>query len=153
MLLGSAIWRLAPIAWEALTGPLTPLQMMFGVLWVAFMAYSEGYRGFQKAFSPRVVVRAIWLKDHPRPWLVALAPLFCMGMVHATRKRLIVSWVLFTVIVGFVVAVKLAPAPWRGLIDTGVVVGLSWGIASIAAVLFQASRGRVPVTPSDVPEE
>lgn len=151
LLLGSAVWRLAPIAWDAVTGPLTSLQLTLGVLWVAFMAYSEGYRGFQKAFSPRVVVRALWLRRHPRPWLILLAPMFCMGLVHATRKRLTVSWVLLTVIVAFVMAVKLTPAPWRGLIDAGVVVGLTWGLVATAAILIQAFRGQLPDTPSDVP--
>ena len=107
LLLSSAVWRLTPIAWDALTGPLSTVQTGFAVFWVIFMAYSEGYKGFQKAFSPRVVVRAAWLRTHPRAWLVLLAPLFCMGMVHATKKRMVVSWTLMVVIVGFVVAVKL----------------------------------------------
>ena len=151
LLLLSAVWRLSPIAWDALTGPLSTVQAGFAGFWVLFMAYTEGYKGFQKAFSPRVVVRATWLRDHPKPWLVLLAPLFCMGMVHATRKRMMVSWILMVVIVGFVIAVKLLPAPWRGLVDAGVVVGLTWGLAAMAASLWQTFRGRPPVVPADVP--
>jgi len=151
LLLASAVWRLSPIAWEALSGPLSAGQVIFGAVWVLFMAYSEGYKGFQRAFSPRVVVRADWLARNPRPWLVALAPAFCMGLVHATRKRRTVSWVLLVVIVGLVVAVKQLPSPWRGLIDAGVVVGLSWGIAATLAVLFRAWRGALPDIPPDVP--
>ena len=33
------------------------------------------------------------------PAIVLLAPLFCMGLFHATRKRLIVSWCALTGIV------------------------------------------------------
>ena len=57
VLLSTAVIRLWPIAMEALQAPLTIIQRVFLVGWVIFMAYTEGYRGFQKAFSPRVVSR------------------------------------------------------------------------------------------------
>src|SRR6188768_57566 len=91
-LLGKAIYQLVPVALHAFDHPLGLVHWITLVAWVAFMAYSEGYRAFHQAFSPRVVVRARYLAAHRRPLFVALAPLYCMGLMHATKKRLIVSW-------------------------------------------------------------
>lgn len=151
-LLGHAVVRLVPRAWEALSSPLTPVQWAGLVLVVLFMAYTEGYKGFQKAFSPRVVARAVWLRDHPRAWLVLLAPVFCMGMVHATRKRLAVSWGITLMVVLLILGVRQLPHPWRGIVDAGVVVGLSWGVLAILGWAVPALRGRALPVPPDVPE-
>jgi hypothetical protein len=152
-LLGSAILRLTPIAVSALTGPLEPLHYGFLVVWTVFMAYGEGYRGFQKAFSPRVVARAVWLRGHPSVLRTLFAPAFCMGYFHATKKRLIVSWTITTMVVLLIVGVKVLPDPWRGLVDVGVVVGLSWGLFAIMGWLVAHARGVALPTPPDVPEE
>jgi len=53
-----AIWRLAQYTLEAFEMPFTTLQWTAIVANVVFMAWSEGYRGFQQGFSPRVVARA-----------------------------------------------------------------------------------------------
>lgn len=150
-LLGSAVLRLAPKAAAALEAPLSPLQWAFGIGFGLFMAYAEGYRGFQRAFSPRVVARARWLRRHPRPLPALLAPLFCMGLFHATPKRLRVSWGITLMVVGLIAGVRHLPAPWRGLVDAGVVVGLSWGTAAILGWgLVALTGGALPVAP-DVP--
>ena len=52
LLLLSAILRLAPRAQEALSGDLSILQWIAVIAWGAFMLFAEGYRGFQKKFSP-----------------------------------------------------------------------------------------------------
>ena len=107
--------------------------------------------GFQRAFSPRVVARARWLRRHPRPLPALLAPLFCMGLFHATPKRLRVSWGITLMVVGLIAGVRHLPAPWRGLVDAGVVVGLSWGTAAILGWgLVALTGGALPVAP-DVP--
>lgn len=151
-LLGSALWRLGPIAVDALQQPLSTVQWVFVVGFVGFMAYAEGYKGFQKAFSPRVVVRADWLRTHATPLLTVLAPAVCMGLVHATRKRRIVSWSITTMVVGLIVGVRQLPSPWRGLVDAGVVVGLTWGLVAIGGWLVYAARGGTVPVPADVPE-
>jgi len=153
LLLSSAVWRLAPLALEALSEPLTWVHWAFLVPWVFFMAYSEGYRGFQKGFSPRVVVRAWSLLRRPRAHHVLLAPAIAMGWMYATRKRLIVSWSLTVGIVGLVLLVRLLPQPWRGLVDGGVVLGLGWGLAAIAVYAAAALAGRPPDVPADLPGE
>ena len=103
---------------------------------VVFMAYTEGYKGFRHGFAPRVVIRANYLKDNPQFIHIILAPLFCMGYIHATRKRKVISIGLTLMIICFILVVPMLPQPWRGIIDAGVVVGLSIGIISIIYFIF-----------------
>ena len=87
LLLVEAIWRLADTALTIfLREGLTAGQTAILAAWVAFIVYVEGYRAFQKRFSPRVVARALHLAREPRPLHVVLAPLYCMTLVHATRR-------------------------------------------------------------------
>ncbi|MEM1443580.1 MAG: hypothetical protein AAGF67_14640 [Verrucomicrobiota bacterium] len=139
-LLSFAIVRLAPRAWEVLQSPLSALHWTFLILFAVFMLFAEGYRGFQKKFSPRTAARVRYLRDHPRALHVLLAPFFCMGYFFATRKTRITAIVLSLGIVLLVVLVRYLPTPWRGLIDFGVVLGLSYGVISFAAFTFQALR-------------
>jgi hypothetical protein len=148
-LLVRALWRLVPPALEPLDEGAAVLAVYAAS--VLFNAYAEGYRGFQKQFAPRVVARAAWLRENPRPLLIVLAPVFCMGLIHATRKRLIVSWTLLLVIVGLVIGVRHIAQPWRGVIDAGVVVGLSWGLLALLVLLARAAGGRVPHVDPEVP--
>jgi len=98
---------------------------------VLYMAYAEGYKGFHLGFAPRVVVRAQYLASNPRWIHLLLAPVFCMGYIHATRKRIILSCSLTLMIICFVLLARLLPQPWRGIVDAGVVVGLTIGVFSI----------------------
>ncbi|HRQ88132.1 MAG TPA: hypothetical protein PLA50_05005, partial [Bacteroidia bacterium] len=112
-LLGTAICRLAPRAIEALSSPLTTVQWVFLVVFTLFMLVVEGYRGFQKRFSPRTAARVKYLHDHPRPLHVWLAPAFCMGYFHARRKTRITATCLTLGIVLLVILVRFLPQPWR----------------------------------------
>ena len=145
-LLGNAMYRLAPLAWEPLeNGMLSGWVLGLYIFSVVFNAYAEGYRGFHKAYSPRVVARAIHLGHHPKPLHVLLAPVFCMALFHATRKRLIISWTLLVAIVAVVILIRQLAQPWRGIVDAGVVVGLGWGSLSIIVLYLRAVfRGEVP---------
>ena len=58
VLLSFAIIRLAGIAIDAMAYPFTDLQWMVLIANTVFMAHAEGYRGFQKSFSPREIGRA-----------------------------------------------------------------------------------------------
>ena len=138
--LASAVLGLWGRASEALGMELTAVHWAFTIPWVLFMAYTEGHRGFHRSFSPRVVARAWALGRDPRPLHVALAPFFCMGFFHGSRRRILVSWVLTFFIVVLVLGVRLMSQPWRGLVDLGVVVGLSWGSVSIAWLALQSFR-------------
>lgn len=121
---------------------------------VIYMGYAEGYKGFHLGFAPRVVARARYLSANPRPLHVLLAPLFCMGYIYATRRRQILSYALTLMIICFVIIARLMPQPWRGILDAGVVVGLSLGVLSIAYFLIVSTGNpsRLPIS-AEVPVE
>ncbi|MEX2579256.1 MAG: hypothetical protein WD342_09370 [Verrucomicrobiales bacterium] len=123
---------------ESLDSPLTVVQWIFLVAFAVFMLVAEGYRGFQKKFSPRTAARVKYLRDHPRPLHVILAPFFCMGYFFAKRKTRITAICLTLGIVLLVVLVGFLPSPWRGIIDFGVVLGLTYGLVTFAAFTAKA---------------
>lgn len=136
-----AIGNLAPKAIEGLRRELSVTTWIATAAWIGFMAYSEGYRGFQRGFSPRVVARAAELAARPTLVRALLAPLYCMSLFAAERRRMIVSWTLAVGIVGLILVVSQLAQPWRGIIDAGVVVGLSWGlVAMLAFVVIRLVR-------------
>jgi len=140
LLLSTAVVRLAPYAMELESASLTLLHWFLLVGFILFMAYTEGYRGFYLHFSPRVVSRAARLGSNARPHQLLLAPLLCMGFFHATRTRMIVAWALTGMIVVLILLIRVLPQPWRGIVDAGVVVGLTMGIASILYFFWLALR-------------
>jgi len=114
---------------------------------VLFNGYFEGYRAFQLQVAPRVVARACHLATHPKTLHVILAPFYCMALFHASRRRLVVAWLVYLGILGVVIVVRQLSQPWRGIVDAGVVVGLSWGIIAIVAAFVGVLRG-APLTSS-----
>ncbi|MCY4148919.1 MAG: hypothetical protein OXD44_06705 [Gammaproteobacteria bacterium] len=134
LLLGYAIWRLSQYTYESLQMSLGPIHWLVLVVFTLFMAHSEGYRGFQKSFSPRYAARTKYLYSHGTLMQCILAPLFSMGFFHAPRRRIFSILALTTMIVFFILAFRLIPQPWKGLLDAGVVVGLCWG--AISTILF-----------------
>ena len=135
-LLSFAVTRMTKPMIEAFSEPyeLGIWHYIVGGLWVVFMGYSEGYKGFQKGYSPRVASRALYLRDKCTWVRLLLAPLFCLGFINSTKRRRIVVFAILAVITLIVVLFKYIPQPWRGVLDMGVVVGLSWGI--IATLVF-----------------
>lgn len=133
-----ALIGLVPLALDPIAnGSLGLATWLIYAAWAAFMAYTEGYRTFQLKWAPRVVARAVYLAKNPTPLFVGLAPLFCMSLMHTTRRRLLSSWLIAIMIVIFVVVVRRLEQPWRGIIDGGVVVGLAWGVV---VLLINAAR-------------
>ncbi|MEX0740018.1 MAG: hypothetical protein WD071_11810 [Pseudohongiella sp.] len=153
LLLTFAIVRLGGVALELGDYSLAIWQRGLALVWFLYMVWAEGYKGFHLAFAPRVVVRADYLARHPRPLHVLFAPLYCMGYIHATTRRRLLSIALTTMIICFVFIVRMLPQPWRGMVDAGVVAGLMVGVASILYYLVRLRRDGVaslPVPP-DVP--
>jgi hypothetical protein len=152
--LGYAVIRLSPLAMDALAYPLLWYHWLALTGIVVFMAYSEGYRGFQQAFSPRTVARALYLYHHPTTLRVWLAPLFCMGYFHIIKRRQILIIGLTVSIIVLIILVRLLSQPWRGIVDAGVVVGLTWGWVSLILLAGKAllSSESFPYSP-DVPQE
>jgi hypothetical protein len=153
LLLSFAIVRLGGVVLELGDYSLAAWQWGLALAWLLYMVWAEGYKGFHLAFAPRVVVRAEYLARHPQPLHVVLAPLFCMGYIHATPKRRLLSMALTSMIIFFVLLVRMLPQPWRGMVDAGVVAGLMVGVASILYYLLRLKLGgaaSLPV-PTDVP--
>jgi hypothetical protein len=94
----------------------------------------------------------MYLASHPRPLHVALAPFFCTGLFHATRRRMIASWLLYAGIIALILAVRALDQPWRGMVDAGVVVGLSWGAVSILIYYVRALAGHPPAVSPELPD-
>lgn len=152
LLLGDAIYRLTLISLVGLSMPLHWYHWAALAGWVLFMAYSEGYRGFQKSFSPRVAARAAYLHRHPTVLRALLAPLFCMGFFHVERRTQIVVVSITLMVIGFIIGAHYLPQPWRGIVDFGVVIGLAWGLVALAVFSVQALNGSLshsPEVPSD----
>lgn len=152
-----AILRILPIALEPfvkgggeVVAPLTSFQLALYVGTSLWFAYVEGYKGFQKKFSPLVVSRSRTLVVGTSSYLhIFLAPLYSMGLFHATKKRVITSWSVTIGVAGIVAAVKRLPYPWRNIVDAGVVVGLTWGTLSIFFEFAQAlMMGKSPSDPA-----
>ncbi len=122
------------------------------VPWLFFMLYSEGYKGFQKGYSPRVAARANYLRERSTLVRAVFAPLFCMGFFDSTRKRKIVIWVLLLAITSLVVIFQFIPQPWRGVLDLGVVLGLTWGILATLYFMVKFWFGDAADANPEVPE-
>ncbi len=118
-----------------------------------FMAHSEGYKGFQRSFSPRVVARAWYLYHNPRPVLLALAPLFLVGYIHINPDRRRSIFLLTLGIAILIFLIRYLPQPWRGIVDAGVVVGLTWGLISMAVYGIQMLRSRTSSYSPEIPRE
>ncbi len=144
LLLGQAIWRLGARALEAMTQPLSTMQIAALVAWSLFSLYGEGYRAFQLRFSPRVVARALVLARSATAFQALLAPAFCMSLFHATRRGQAVAWSTVVMVICLVLVVSRLPQPWRGIIDGGVVLALAWGAAAIVVFFFRAVASGTP---------
>ena len=153
LLLGSAVYRLAPRSVEAFALEFRWYHWLFLAFVFFFMAYAEGYRAFQQGFSPRVAARARYLRTHRNTLHAVLAPLFCMGYFHAPKRRRITSISVTAGIIVLIILVRLLSQPWRGIVDAGVVIGLTWGMVSLVIFSVQAfTREQFDYSP-EVPEE
>jgi hypothetical protein len=155
LLLGFAVYRLgrrALEAWET-RADWDWSHWLVLVVFALFMAVAEGYRGFQKKFSPRTAARIRYLRGHENTVHSLLAPLFCIGYIHANRRTKIIAYALIIGIATLVVLISLFLAqPWRGIIDAGVVIGLTWGMISLILFTVQAlTREEFDVSP-ELPE-
>ncbi len=130
-LLVFVVVRLGQITWEAIAVGMPPAAWVLMLANCVFLAYAEGYRGFQLRFSPRVAARALYLSEHPSPLRLGLAPLFCAGYFAASPRVLRITWIGTALIIFLVIVVQRLPQPWRGVVDAGVVIGIGWGVASL----------------------
>lgn len=135
-----AVWRLARISIAAFDHPFAWYHWAALLAIIPFMAWSEGLRGFQLRFSPRVAERAMTVRSRPTLLRVALAPLFAAGYFEGTRRERLVVYLGTVGILVLVALVHRLDQPWRGILDAGVVVGLSWGVIATLALSLRAWR-------------
>jgi hypothetical protein len=152
VLLGGATYRLSLMMFQAFEFDLAWHHWLIFVVNVGFMAYVEGYKGFQVKFAPRFAARVRHLRDNPTVLNVLLAPLFCMGYYHTTRRRLISVYVLTLTIIAFILGFQMLSQPIRGLLDAGVVIGLTWGMTSVFIFCTKALRNDVYEHSPELPE-
>ena len=100
------------------------------IISIIFLGYAEGYKGFQLSFSPRAAQRLKLVFKNPSFVNVVLSPLFCMGFFGISKKRMKITYILTITIIFLIIIIERISEPWRGIIDTGVLVGLSWGLLS-----------------------
>lgn len=129
-LLVYAIARLGFVVAAGLEAAWQPWHVAVALANAVFMAWSEGYRGFQLGFSPRSAARVKWLRHNPNLVRTVLAPLFVMGYFNAPPRRLVAVWALTAAIVVAIVVIHALAQPLRAALDIGVVLGLTWGLAS-----------------------
>lgn len=148
MLLLMAISRVGEMLLNAAHIELTGVHIVAFVVSIILMAYSEGYRGFQLKFSPRVAARILYLSKDANCINGMFAPFFCMGYFGTTRKRQVTAILVSSFIALLVRVVREVPQPWRAVIDAGVIVGLAWGIISLWVYIWLAfSRHHFPYSP------
>jgi len=138
MLLMLAISRLLGIVHESLLLPWHWYHYAALAISVLGMAFFEGYRGFQRGFSPRVAARARHVRENPRKRFVVLGPLFCASYFHARRRRQITAISVTLGISVLIAAMRHVAQPWRGIVDAGVLVGLVWGVVSLIIISYIA---------------
>lgn len=142
-----ALYRLIPVTLAAFEWEFTWWHWVLLVVNTLAMAYYEGLKGFQRGYSPRVAARARYLGDQGRPLDCFLAPFFCMSFYAAPRRRIIATWILTIFITVMIILFQYLPQPTRGILDAGVVVGLSWGLVATLYFSWAALNGSLTTDP------
>lgn len=151
-IVGDAMIRLATYSYGAIVFGMNGWQWGLFFANAVFMAYAEGYRGFQLKFAPRVAARALYLRNTPVPlWVRFCAPLFCVGYFGANPRIRKIAWVGTLGVIVLVLLVQQLGQPWRGIVDVGVVIGLTWGTISMLVCGIKTFRSGEPLISPEVP--
>jgi hypothetical protein len=153
LLIGYAVFRLTFPTIEAFSHHFMGYHWAVLVLNITLAAYLKGYRGFQKGLSPRVAARAKYLHNHPHVLRALLGPLYCMGYFHIVKKKQIVTILMTAGMVILILLVRLLNQPWRGIIDAGIVIALSWGFITLLIFTGQAFVAKKFKHSPQIPEE
>lgn len=151
-LLVRGLLGLAAPAGEAFRGLSPGLGLLVGLLVVLPLGALKGRFVFQRNVAPRVVGRAFHLARGTRRAHALLAPLYCLGLIHASRRRRTIGWVMMALIAGFVAGTRLLGQPYRGVVAAAVALGLAWGAVALVAIALRAWRGAPPRVSLDLPE-
>ena len=141
LLFVSAIFRLWPYAANLEWGSLSFLQWIVLIFLVGALGLGKGVGVLHRRYAPRIVKRAHLLLQEPSAFRVLFAPFFCMGFFGASPRRILTSFAVLGGIVFLIIGVRQLPAPWRGMIDLAVCVGLGIGVLSIFLTAWKALFG------------
>lgn len=139
-LFGSAVYRLGTRGMITFLGGLDAFHLAALAALVVVFVYAEGVRAIQNRYAPYLLGR---VSDVSRePWIVyrLLAPLYAMSLVGAAPANMARAWAGVSAVVVAILVLRVAPAPWRGIVDLAVATALAWGLA---AILFKAWRRAV----------
>ena len=131
-----AVYRLAQHTSTAFQSDLGLLEYAVLIINCGFMAYSEGYKGFHLSFAPRFAARVKYIQQQGSSLELLFSPFFCFGYFGTTRAKQVIAYALTLLLVLVIALMGYIPQPWRGIIDAGVVVGLSLGTASMVYWVF-----------------
>lgn len=127
----AGVYRVWPDRADILNTVDVNLAIILLAVFLPLMIYLEAYKGFHKSFTPRVVTRAMILRQGGSNYHKVLAPLFCMGFIHSTLRRKISLYSVSLVIFILVLSVRYLAQPWRWVIDVSVAVALLLGVITI----------------------
>jgi len=124
--------------------------------WVAFVAVMLFFihcASFTMQYWAAVLVKRAFILDvEHKIYHHVLSPFFAMGLYRANVRRLVKAWglVVFIAVIGVVVA--NTAMPWRGIIDSGVVLNLVGGVLgllwnSVRAIVWK----KLPSVSADFP--
>ena len=133
----SAIYRLYPHVKKSMSYEFSTLNWIVLAAYLIVMIVGKGYFALHRGFVPRVVNRSELLVENGNLLDRLFAPLYCMGFFKAPKKRLIISYSMLLLIITFIASASKISQPWRGIIDLGVVIGLSLGILSLVILGFK----------------
>jgi len=136
----SAIYRLYPHVREGFSIDFKTAHWIVLLSYLMVMIVAKGYFALHRSFVPRIINRSELLVKEGKIIDRILAPFFCMGFFRATKKRLITSYSMLIFVVSFIISASKISQPWRGIMDLGVVVGLSLGILSLLFSGFNRLR-------------
>ena len=124
-----------PSPWTTVTMAIDAKRALLTLAWCCIMAYYQGYKCFHLKFCPVVVDRAFSIDG---PSVVPLPVIllggggpYAMGLFLADNHRLVTSWLLVIMIFWMVNIVNMLSYPYRDMVKTGILVGISIGILSL----------------------
>lgn len=131
-LFAMAVVRLGARAMNSLQAGVGPMEFVLLVSLVLLFVVGEGWAALQRKWVPRVVARARELRHRGLILHRLLAPLYGMSLIGAGSRTLVRGWAGVAAVIVAVLAVRLLPDPWRGMVDLAVAAALSWGLLALA---------------------
>ena len=139
-----AVFRLLARGLDTVRAGLSPGEWTGLLVLSALFLYGEGVLALQRKWVPRLFERSHRLRSEGNPLLLALAPLFGMGLIGRSWKTVVRTWLGTAAIVLAVIVVRRFPDPWRGITSFAVSLALAWAVLSIAVRYRRSDPGGSP---------